>query len=406
VPKDAEVAEGILRPAWAEIDLDALAANVELLREVCAPAALCAVVKADGYGHGAVAVAKAAIEAGATSLAVALVDEGIELREAGIAAPILVLSEPPIDAAEAALEHALTSALYSDDLLAAFERAALALGGRATVHVKVDTGMHRVGLAPEAVVDFVSALDRSPNLTMEGFFTHLAVADGDRAEDREFTGLQISRFEQHLRDIGAHGIRPALRHAANSAGAIAYPASRFDLARVGIALYGEPPSPFVGAALAAATGGRALQPVLSLRARVVALRRFEAGERPSYGRRRPLPASSWVATVPIGYADGVVRRLFESGGEVLIGGRRRPLAGVVTMDQTVVDCGPEGDVSVGDEVVLIGRQGDQSITAAEWAERLGTVAYEVLTGIGPRVPRVVDDLARAERRRGLAAVKP
>ena len=388
------MAEGIRRPTWAEIDLDALCANVRLLREVSAPAALCAVVKADGYGHGAAAVAEAAIKAGAVGLAVALVEEGIELRQAGIAAPILLLSEPSIDAAEAVLEHTLTPTLYSEEGLAALERAAHVVGGRGTVHVKVDTGMHRVGLEPGMVVDFVGAVNKAPGLTLQGFWTHLAVADGEGAEDREFTELQVSRFEQHLRDMGERGIRPAVRHAANSAGAIAYPGSRFDLVRTGIALYGELPRPSMAGALAAAAGDRSLQPVLSLRARVVALRRLDAGERPSYGRARPLPASSLVATVPIGYADGMPRRLFESGGEVLIGGRRRPLAGTVTMDQILVDCGPEGDVSVGDEVVLIGRQGHQSIDAAEWAERLGTISYEILTGIGPRVPRVTRVQAR------------
>jgi alanine racemase len=380
--------EGTLRPAWAEIDVEAIGANVRLLREVAAPAGVCAVVKADGYGHGAVTVAKAAIEAGAARVAVAIVDEGIELREAGVSAPILLLSEPPVDAAEAAAEHRLTPIIYSEEGRAAFERAARSVGRPGAVHVKVDTGMHRVGLAPDAVLDFVGTVLDTPLLTLEGFCTHLAVADGDGPEDREFTDLQIDAFERHLDELAARGIRPPLRHAANSAGAIAYARARLDFVRTGIAMYGQLPSPSMAGALAAAAGDRFLRPVLSLRARVMATRRLAAGERPSYGRLRPLPESSVVATVPIGYADGVPRRLFESGAEVLIGGRRRPLAGAVTMDQIVVDCGGAGDVSVGDEVVLIGRQGDESIGAAEWADRLGTISYEVLTGIGPRVRRV------------------
>ena len=394
--------EAISRPAWAEIDLDALAANVRLVRDVSAPAAVCAVVKADGYGHGAVTVAKAALEAGAAWLAVALVDEGIELRRAGIGAPILVLSEPPTDTAEAALEHTLTPTLYSQGGLAAFERAAAILGRPAKVHVKVDTGMHRVGLAPDQVVGFIGALKKASHLTFEGFWTHLAVADGDGAEDRQFTELQLSRLDGHLADIEAQGVRPALRHAANSAGAIAYPRARLDLVRTGIALYGELPRPSMAEALASASDDRSLEPVLSLKARVVALRRLDAGERPSYGRARPLPTTSTVATVPIGYADGVTRRLLDSGAEVLIGGRRRPLAGAVTMDQILVDCGPDDDVSLGDEVVLIGRQGGESIDAAEWAQRLGTISYEVLTGIGPRVPRVTRTAGGPRWRHGLA----
>ena len=395
--------EAVSRPTWAEIDLDALAANVRLLRDLSAPAGLCAVVKADGYGHGAVTVARAALQAGATWLAVALVDEGIELRRAGIGGPILVLSEPPVDAAEAAVEHELTPTLYSEPGLAAFERAAAALDRPAKVHVKVDTGMHRVGLAPEQVLGFVGSLERASHLTMEGFWTHLAVADGDRPEDREFTELQLSRLGDHLRELAAQGVHPTLRHAANSAGALAYPRARLDLVRAGIALYGELPRPSMAGTLASASGDRTLRPVLSLKSQVVDLRRLDAGERPSYGRARPLPAPSTVATVPIGYADGVARRLLDSGAEVLIGGRRRPLAGQVTMDQIVVDCGSDDDVSLGDEVVLIGRQGDQSIDAAEWAQRLGTISYEVLTGIGPRVPRVVRTAAGPLSSRGLAA---
>jgi alanine racemase len=388
------VAEGTTRPARAEIDLNALRHNLKLLRTLSKPAALCAVVKADAYGHGAVTVAEAAIEAGAAGLAVAIVDEGIELREQGITAPILVLSEPPPEAAEAAFEHMLTPTLYSEAGLVAHERAVAAVGGKGTVHVKVDTGMHRVGLAPEAAVEFAVAVDRSRQLRLEGFWTHLAVADGDRPEDGEFTDLQLSRFEGHLAELDAKGVRPALRHAANSAAAIAHPRARLDMVRAGIALYGELPHPSMAATIAAAADGGALRPVMSLRSQVVAVRQLDAGERPSYGRRRPLPGASTVATVPVGYADGVPRRLFDTGGEVLIGGRRRPLAGTVTMDQIVVDCGPD-PVTVGDEVVLIGRQGDEYIGASEWAERLGTISYEVLTGIGPRVPRVVTGANKA-----------
>jgi alanine racemase len=393
--------EGTLRPTWAEIDLDALAANVRLLREVAAPAALCAVVKADGYGHGAVAVARSALDAGATWLAVAVVDEAVALRDAGITAPILLLSDPVADAVEATLAHSVTPTLSSRGGVAALGRAAERLGVQATVHLKIDTGMHRLGVVPEAVGELVEAALDAPGLGIGGVFTHLAVADGDSPEDREFTDLQLRRFEQALKVVRSQGVEPGLRHAANSAATIAYPSSRYDLVRTGIAIYGEVSSPFVGEALAAATGGRGLEPVLALHSRVVALRRLTAGERPSYGRLRPLSVDSLVATVPIGYADGVPRRFFSAGGEVLIGGRRRPLAGVVTMDQMVVDCGGAGDVEVGDEVVLLGRQGSERITVSEWAGRLGTINHEVLTLIGARVPRVTSREAKALRDGGL-----
>lgn len=403
--------EGRSRATWATIDLDALRHNAALLRRRAAPAALCAVVKADGYGHGAPAVARAALEGGATWLAVALADEGTALRDAGISAPVLVLSEQPPPVAGAVVAAGLTPTLYTAEGVAATARAAEAAGRRVAVHVKVDTGMHRVGADPEEVPELVGAVVAEPALRLEGLFTHLAVADGESAEDAAFTAEQLAHFDALVARLAAAGMRPPLLHAANSAGTIVWPASRYDMVRCGIALYGEAPSAAVAAAAPelcgppgaratrrdgpdapdaegpAGAGGR-LRPVLSLRSRVSAVRVLDAGERPSYGRVRPLPERSVVATVPIGYADGVPRRLQPAGAEVLIGGRRRPLAGTVTMDQIVVDCGPDAPVSPGDEVVLLGRQGDEVVTATEWAEMLGTISYEILCGIGPRVPRV------------------
>jgi alanine racemase len=221
----------------------------------------------------------------------------------------------------------------------------------------------------------------------EGLWTHLSVADGESTDDRDFTLGQLASFDAVLRNLdGAHAL-PDLVHAANTAGAIAYPTARYNMVRCGIGLYGCLPGPAVTAALAAT--GATLRPALSLRARVVSVRMLEEGARPSYGRLRPLPRRSVVATVPLGYADGVPRALFTRGYSVLIGGRRRPLAGMVTMDQIVVDCGDDISVRPGDEVVLLGRQGDEEITADEWADLLGTISYEVLCGIGPRVPRTV-----------------
>jgi alanine racemase len=246
-----------------------------------------------------------------------------------------------------------------------------------------------MGVPVEEAGALAALVVATPELVLDGLWTHLAVAEGGGAEDREFTARQLRRFEDVRRRLESAGIRAPRHHAANSAAALAWPEARYDLVRVGLALYGELPSPEVAAALAEVAPGEHLAPVLALKARVTAVRQLAAGERPSYGRRRPLPARATVATVPLGYADGVPRRYFEVGGEVLIDGRRRPLAGTVTMDQLLVDCGPESLVGPGDEVVLIGRQGDEEITAGEWAERLGTISYEVLTGIGPRVPRVV-----------------
>jgi alanine racemase len=388
--------KGHWRPAWAEVNLAAVRHNAALLAELAAPAALSAVVKADGYGHGSVEVARAALEGGATWLAVALVEEGVVLREAGIEAPILLLSEPPLDAVEEAVARNLVPTVYTGRGIRAVAAAAASAADRGRdhdlvdVHLKIDTGMHRVGADPTEAASLAELVGAQESLALQGVWTHLAVADGLAEEDVAFTRGQLDRFDVCLAELAAAGHRPALVHAANSAGTIAHPGARRDLVRCGIAVYGELPHPDHRAVLAEATGGGRLQPALSLKARVSYVRDLVGGERPSYGRRRPLPERSVVATAPIGYADGVPRRLFERGGQVLVGGVRRPLAGMVTMDQIVIDCGPPGPTApaIGDEVVLLGRQDDAAVTATEWADLLGTINYEVLCAIGPRVPRV------------------
>ena len=382
-------AEGISRPAWAEIDVEAITHNARVLSQLVRPAQLCAVVKANGYGHGAAAVARAALAGGAIGLAVALVDEGVDLRRRGVRGPLLLLSECGPDAVDAAMANNLTPTLYTAEGVELFSQAARRLGQRKSVHVKLDTGMHRVGAPMAEAAAILRAVADDPLLVFEGLWTHLAVADGESADDRDFTLGQLASFDAVLTDLDRTQALPNLVHAANTAGAIVYPTSRYSMVRCGIGLYGCLPGPAVTAALSAGTSGATLRPALSLRARVVSVRTLEEGARPSYGRLRALPRRSVVATVPLGYADGVPRALFAQGYSVLIGGRRRPLAGMVTMDQIVVDCGDDSSVRPGDEVVLLGRQGDEEITADEWAGLLGTISYEVLCGIGPRVPRVV-----------------
>ena len=382
-------AEGISRSAWAEIDVEAITHNARVLSQLVRPAQLCAVVKANGYGHGAAAVARAALAGGAIGLAVALVDEGVELRRRGVRGPLLLLSECGADAVDAAMANNLTPTLYTAEGVELFSQAARRLGQRKSVHVKLDTGMHRVGAPMADAAAILRAVADDPLLVFEGLWTHLAVADGESADDRDFTLGQLASFDAVLTDLDRRQALPNLVHAANTAGAIVYPTSRYSMVRCGIGLYGCLPGPAVTEALSAGTSGAALRPALSLRARVVSVRTLEEGARPSYGRLRALPRRSVVATVPLGYADGVPRALFAQGYSVLIGGRRRPLAGMVTMDQIVVDCGDDLSVRPGDEVVLLGRQGDEEITADEWAGLLGTISYEVLCGIGPRVPRVV-----------------
>ena len=375
-----------LRPVWAEVDLAAIRHNVGVLARLAGPARLGAVVKAGAYGHGPVESAQAALESGASWLAVALVEEGAQLRDAGIDAPVLLLSEPPAGAMAEVVGLRLTPTVYTEAGMAAAAAAAAAGagGGPLPVHVKVDTGMHRVGAAPSDAVKLALTVEERPELELQGVWTHFAVAD---APDDPFTGVQIDRFAAVLDELAGLGVRPPLAHACNSAGLLAHPTARHDLVRCGLALYGVAPSP----ALADACSD--LRPALALKARVSLVKEVEAGEGVSYGLRFRADRPTVIATVPIGYADGVPWRLPGAGGEVLVGGRRRPLAGSVTMDQLMVDCGDDASVAVGDEVVLIGRQGAEEIGAWEWAARLGTIAYEVLSGIGARVPRVYSSAA-------------
>ena len=364
---------------WAEVDLGAIRRNAGRLRDLAAPAALCAVVKAQAYGHGPVRVAEAALEGGATWLAVALVEEGVALRVAGITEPVLVLSEPPPGSWEDVVRHRLTPVVYGLATIDAAAKAVVEAGAEPLpVHVKVDTGMHRVGAAPDEAVAIAIAVDHRPELVLEGLCTHFAVAD---EPDNPFTGVQLARFRAVVDDLAGFGVVPGMLHACNSAGAIAVPEARFDLVRAGIALYGLEPAPGLGASLG-------LEPALSLKAAVSYVKRVAAGESASYGLRYRFERESSVATVPIGYADGVPRRLSEAGGSVLVGGRRRPIAGTVTMDQILVDCGDDTSVHPGDEVVLIGRQGDEVVGAWEWARLTGTIAYEIVCGISSRVPRI------------------
>jgi alanine racemase len=374
------------RPAWAEVDLGAIRHNAALLVALAAPAGLCAVVKAAGYGHGSVAVARAALDGGASWLAVALVEEGAVLRGHGIDAPVLLLSEPPVEAMDEVVSLGLTPTLYTEQGVEAAAKAVAVSGtGPLAVHVKVDTGMHRVGAAAGAAPAVVQAVVERPELVFGGLWTHFAVAD---EPEHPFTAEQCTRFASVLGALAAAGVPPPLVHAANSAGALALPAARFDLVRCGIALYGVAPSPALATlGLPALEPGTGLRPALSLRARVSFVKRVGQGAAVSYGLRRPLERESTIATVPVGYADGVPWRLGVSGGEVLIGGRRRPLAGSVTMDQILVDCGDD-TVLPGDEAVLLGRQGGEELSAWDWATSTGTIAYEILCGIGPRVPKV------------------
>jgi alanine racemase len=357
------------RPTWVDVDLGAIRDNARILKPETAE--LMAVVKANGYGHGDVEVARAAIEGGATWAGVALVEEGLKLRGAGIEVPILVLSELPNGSEAVALAHRLTPTLYSD---AGLERLSAAARGSVPVHVKIDTGMHRVGVWPPEDAPAFAGRVQDAGLEVEGLFTHFARSEEDEVTTKE----QLDRFLEAAGRIRSAGVSPRLLHAANSGATILHPESHLDLVRPGIALYGIEPAPGVGADIG-------LRPALTWRSRVSAVKRLAAGEAISYGHRYRLEHDAWVATVPVGYADGYPRQLTNLGG-VLIGGRRRQVAGTVTMDQLVVDCG-EDQVPVDEEVVLIGSQGNASVGADELGRLFGTVGYEIVSRIGERVPR-------------------
>jgi alanine racemase len=364
------------RATRALIDLDAVANNVRYFRRIAPPAAgVMAVVKANAYGHGAVMVGRAAVEAGAAWLAVATVDEGCQLRAAGLTAPILVLAASDPAEAPAAVRAGLTLAVAHLDHAAAI--AAAAGAEPASVHVEVDTGMRRYGVPTEAAPDLIARIVGLPGLRLGGVYTHFATAD---EADRSFVAVQRARFDAVLAAVRAAGIAIPLVHQDNSAAALTATGRAVDLVRIGISLYGLSPSSEVPAP-------PELRPVLSLRSRVARVFDLAPGDSVSYGRTfvadRPLRA----ALVPVGYADGY-RRSLSNRGAMLLGGRRAPVLGRVCMDQTVIAM-PDGVAArVGDEVVLIGAQGDDEITADDLAALAGTIGYEIATGLGARVPRV------------------
>ncbi len=360
------------RPTEAEIDLDAIRHNVRTLKPPGSE--LMAVVKANGYGHGDAAVARAAVDAGATWLGVALVEEGVRLRDAGVPGPVMVLTEFPPGSERDALAANLTPVVYTDDGLRGLSVAAGALGRPVGAHVKLDTGMHRVGLHPDRAEEFVGTLLES-GLGFDGLWTHFAKADDP--ED-PFVAQQFEWLLEVVGKLEAAGMTPRYRHIANSAAVMALPRAHLDMVRLGVAMYGLSPGPKLA-------GLADLRPALSWRTAVSMAKRVGAGEAVSYGLRYRLDRESTIATIPVGYADGYGRGL-TGKAEVLIRGRRYRVAGTVCMDQVMVDCGDD-PVQGGDEVVLIGRQGDGAITADEVAGWLGTINYEVVCGLSDRVPR-------------------
>ena len=374
------------RPTWVEIDLSAVAHNVRrIVEEVGTEVQVLAALKADAYGHGAVQVARTALANGVSMLGVACLPEAQELRRAGIDAPILVLGYTPPWQARDALLIDLRTTIFSTDAAEALSRAAEGLDRDAIVHVKVDTGMGRLGLRPEEVVAFLRKVSALPRLQIEGLFTHFAVADtqdawGQAGWAREYTEGQIVTFTEVLEEARDAGFEIPLGHAANSAALFAFPHSRFNMVRPGIALYGLDPSPD-------APCPPDFRPALVFKTQVAQVKELAEGAHISYGAEFRTERPSRIAVIPVGYGDGF-RRSPRNWGEVLVRGQRAPVAGRVTMDQSMLDVTDIPGVRPGDEVILIGEQGEDRITAEDVAERLGTINYEVVSAILARVPRL------------------
>jgi len=367
---------------WAEVDLSAITHNIAELSRVSRPARLMAVVKANAYGHGAVRIARQSLAAGAQSLGVARIDEAIRLREAGLEAPILIFGYTPPALADILLDQELTTMVASLESAQALSEAAVSRGAKVRVHLKVDTGMGRLGLVagdarPEDAMAAALEIVRLPGLVPEGIFTHFATAD---SADKTYAREQFERFLALLDRLRGEGVEFPVRHAANSAAIIDLPETHLDLVRAGIALYGLAPSAEVDLQRVD------LRPALTLKARIVHLKQVPAGFKVSYGTTYTAPQPTVIATVPLGYADGYSRRL-SSRGSMLVGSQRAPIAGRVCMDMTMLDVGGIRGVAVGDEVVAFGRQGTASLTADEIAETTGTLNYEVVARLTARVPR-------------------
>ena len=367
----------VMRDTRAVVDLSAVAGSIRGISGLVGPRVeVMAVVKADGYGHGAIPVAKTALNNGASSLGVAYVQEAVELREAGLSTPILVFGIAPPESIDPVVRYDLAQAVADAETPQALA-AGVTTDRPARVHIKVDTGMGRIGITPGDALEYARLLKKLPNIEIEGIFTHFPRAD---ELDPAFTKRQIETFTALLRELDHAGIHIPKRHMANSAGVLAFPDSYLNLVRPGIMIYGLYPSREVARSIP-------LSPAMSLVTKIRFLKRVGPGTPISYGGTFVTKADTLVATLPLGYADGY-RRLLSNNYEVLVRGRRAPVIGRVCMDMTMIDVTLVPNVAVGDEVVLMGSQGDQEISTDEMAERLGTINYEITCLVGKRVPRV------------------
>jgi len=368
-----------IRPTRAEISLSSLQANFRAVKELAGAAEVLCVVKANAYGHGAVLVARALVEAGARFLAVALVEEGLELRNAGIRSDILVLGGSYDGGYDALVDAALIPTVFRREHLVRYAAAARAAGAKVKAHLKIDTGMGRIGVLPAELGAFLDEAKRFPEVELDGVLSHLANADVQGAPQN---AAQLELFRRAIATIEEHGHRPRWRHVTNSAALLGIPdagAPLVNLVRPGLMLYGLAPASWLDSRAK-------LSPVLSWKTAITHLKQVPAGAAVSYGSTWVAPRESVVATLPVGYADGYTR-LYSSRAQVLVRGKRAPIIGRVCMDMCMADVTDVPGAELGDEVVLLGAQGDEQVTAQELADLSGTITYEVLCGVGARVPR-------------------
>ena len=366
------------RPVWAEINLDHIAANIAAVQsKIGLSTRIMAVVKADAYGHGVSQVARTALKSGATSLAVAFVEEGVILRRAGLDAPVLVLGYSGPERFSALIDYKLTPTVFAYEDARRFSDLASAQGAVLPVHLKIDSGMGRLGMLPEEALEVIQRISCLSGIRVEGLYTHLAAAE---EEDQVYTASQLSLFNRIIDRCREKGIVIPTVHAANSAAAIISAPSRYNMVRLGLALYGHYPGPALKSA------GVELRPALTLKSRVVMVKSLPAGSAISYGCTYRTPRESLIATVSVGYADGYSRSL-SGRGRVLIRGYEAPVVGTVCMDHMMVDVSAIPATRCGDEVVIYGRQGGREASVEDAAALAGTLNYELLCAVSSRVPR-------------------
>ena len=386
---DDEVRKAMARPTIAEIDLDALRFNLNQLRGMTdGKADILAVVKANAYGHGAVEVAKELENAGASIFGIATTEEGIELRRSGLSSPILVLAGTYPDEFEKVIENRLSPVVFDLEIARAIDARGKKSGQQIPVHLKVDTGMNRLGIPWREWESALKVLQSLRNLQVEGLMSHFSVAESERPDDQAFTEEQRQRFQACLDSARTIGMQPRYIHLANSAATALREPARFNLVRPGLMLYGLHPAPALRSRVS-------LRPVLRWKTAILSLKHVAAGDPVSYGRTYCSRKESLIAILPVGYADGYNRRL-SNRGEVLVRGRRAKIAGIICMDLSMVDVSEISGVQAGDEVVLLGKQGTEEINAAEMAGWIESIPYEVLCAIGKRVPRVYHSTARPQ----------